>query len=142
LTVPVQAVIGGTEMGAKREVFIKNGTAFDRKQVTLGISNEKVVEIREGLSEGDEIVINPKVLLGPDDKTRTRDDVKNGKEGGSGGWKGEGSGGPPMNPNKGETGGPGGPGGDGPPKGKTGKKKGAGGPPGGGGPGGGPPGGP
>ena len=36
----------------------------------VGLSNEKIVEIREGLKEGDEVVLNPKVLLG--DKVKTR----------------------------------------------------------------------
>ena len=42
LTVPVQAVIGGTEMGAKREVFVKTPTGYETRAVTLGIYNEKV----------------------------------------------------------------------------------------------------
>jgi HlyD family secretion protein len=90
LTVPVQAILGGTEMGANREVFVKTPTGYDRRSVTLGIYNEKVVEIREGLTEGEEIVLNPKVLLAPDDKTKTRDE--GGKGGGTKG--GDGSGGP------------------------------------------------
>ena len=32
-----------------------------------------MVEVREGLDEGDEVVINPKVLLGDKDKTKTRE---------------------------------------------------------------------
>ena len=129
LTVPVQAVIGGAEMGAKREVFVKTPTGFDRREVKLGLYNEKVVEIREGLAEGDEVVLNPKVLLAPDDKTKTRDDgSKNGNKGGNGKSEGEspkGEGGPPgvgAPKGDGKTG-PGGPGGG------KGKKGGAGGGP-------------
>jgi len=120
LTVPVQAVIGGTEMGAKREVFVKTPTGFDRREVKLGLYNEKSVEIREGLSENDEVVLNPKVLLAPDEKIRTRDgDGKGGKGGGfKGGVGGDGPGGP-----KGEGAPPGGSGGGG----GGGKKKGGGG---------------
>ena len=92
-TVPVQSVIGGTEMGAKREVFVKTPNGYDRREVKLGLYNEKVVEIREGLAENDEVVLNPKVLLTPDDKTKTRDgDGKNGGKGNKG--EGDGSGGP------------------------------------------------
>lgn len=86
LTVPVQSVIGGTEMGGRREVYVKTATGFDRRSVELGLYNEKFVEIRTGLAEGDEVVMNPKVLLAPDDKTRIR-------EGGGAGNKGEGKGG-------------------------------------------------
>ncbi len=129
LTIPVQSIIGGAEMGGKREVFVKTPTGYDRREVKLGLYNEKAVEIREGLAENEEIVLNPKVLLAADDKTKTRDDGgKNGNKGGNG--KGEGD------YPKGEGGSPaiGGPKGDG----KTGtgaggggkgKKGGGGGPP-------------
>ena len=46
-------------MGAKREVFVKTATGYDRREVKLGLYNDKMVEIREGLAEGDEIVVNP-----------------------------------------------------------------------------------
>src|SRR5262249_20898142 len=72
LTVPLQAVIGGAEMGVKREVFVRTPTGYDKREVTLGLYNDKMVEVREGLHEGDEVVINPKVLLG-DNKAKTRD---------------------------------------------------------------------
>lgn len=128
LTVPVQAVLGGTDMGAKRQVFVKTPTGgYDRRDVTLGLYNEKSVEIREGLKEGDEVVLNPKVLLTPDDKTRTRDG-DNGKGGaGEKNWKGGSSKGDGDTPGGGKGfGGQGGPGGG--MKG-GGKKKGGGGPP-------------
>jgi multidrug efflux pump subunit AcrA (membrane-fusion protein) len=85
LTVPVQTIIGGTEMGATREVFVKTPTGYDRREVKLGLYNEKVVEIREGLTEGDQIVLNPKVLLPPEDRTRTRDEGGKNNKGGKGG---------------------------------------------------------
>lgn len=114
LAVPLQAVIGGTELGAKREVFVRTPTGYDKREVTLGLYNDKSVEVRDGLREGDEVVLNPKVLLG-DSKAKTRDTAgesgeKAGKEGGEkkkggpGGKKGTGPGGP-----KGGPAGPGGP---------------------------------
>jgi hypothetical protein len=117
LTVPVQSILGGAEMGGTREVFVKTPTGYDRRPVTLGLYNDKVVEVREGLAEGDEIVLNPKVLLAPDDKTRTRDgDSKGGGDGkgkgkdGDPAQKGEGSGGPKTGgKKKGGGPGPGGP---------------------------------
>jgi multidrug efflux pump subunit AcrA (membrane-fusion protein) len=124
LTVPVQSIIGGTEMGAKREVFVKTPTGYERKAVTLGLYNEKSVEIREGLNEGDEVVLNPKVLLAPDDKTRTRDD--GGKNGTKGGKNGKGDGAEGGSPKGDGSGGPGGTKGG---KGKKGGGGGGGGPP-------------
>lgn len=112
LSVPVQSIIGGTELGGKREVFVKTPSGYERRPVTLGLYNEKVVEIREGLAEGDEIVLNPKVLLAPDDKTRTRDNEGKAGPGGKGGKgkSGEGDGGSdnPKGPGGGTKGGGGG----------------------------------
>lgn len=82
LTVPMQSIIGGAEMGATREVFVKNPaspTGYERRPVVLGLYNEKMVEIRSGLQEGDEVVTNPKVLL-TDAKTKTRDAEETGNE--------------------------------------------------------------
>jgi HlyD family secretion protein len=110
LTIPLQSVIGGAEMGASREVFVKNETGYERKSVTLGLYNDKMIEVREGLNDGDEVVINPKVLLG-DAKTKTRDasDQKSGKgrDGKDGGKDGGGD--PTKKGKKGGGGGPGGP---------------------------------
>lgn len=85
LTVPMQAVVGGAELGAKRHVWVKTAEGgYDKKEVTLGLYNDRMVEVRDGLAEGDEVVINPKVLEG-DSKTKTRD----GGGAAPGGGKGE-----------------------------------------------------
>jgi RND family efflux transporter MFP subunit len=113
LTVPVQAVIGGAEMAGKRQLFVLTPRGPERRDVIIGDSNDKMVEVKEGVKEGEEVVLNPKALLG-DDKTRTRDGKENGngkngdeKDGDKGG-AGKGPGGPP-----GAGKGPGGPGGAG-----------------------------
>lgn len=79
LTVPVQSIIGGAEMGATREVFVKTPTGYDRRPVVLGLYNDKMVEIRSGLEEGDQVVTNPKVLLG-DSKSKTREGIESKNE--------------------------------------------------------------
>ena len=117
LTAPIQAIIGGAEMGASREVFVKTATGYERRSITLGLYNETMVEIRSGLNEGDEIVSNPKVLLGDKDKTKTRDtsDSK-GNPDSKGGEKDAMKGGDPSKKGDGKKpgGGPGGPGAGGP----------------------------
>ncbi len=80
LVVPIQAIIGGAEMGAVREVFVKADHGYERRQVTLGLYNEKMVEIRSGLQEGEQVVINPRVLLG-ENKIKTREGPENTKKG-------------------------------------------------------------
>lgn len=82
LAIPVQAVVGGTEMGATRKVWVQTATgSYEERAVVLGLYNERMVEVREGLKEDDEVVINPKVLMG-DAKTKTRDgsDTKGGDQ--------------------------------------------------------------
>ena len=109
LAVPLQSIIGGAEMGATRKLFVRTPTGYDEKEVVLGIYNDKMVEVKEGLAEGDEVVINPKVLLG-DAKTKTRDG-DNSKGGGDGkAWPGKGGAAPGGgDPTKKGPGGPGGP---------------------------------
>ncbi|HTK77368.1 MAG TPA: hypothetical protein VL371_19040, partial [Gemmataceae bacterium] len=93
LTLPLQAVVGGAEMGRLRKVFVMDGPTPREREVTLGLSNERVVEVKDGLNEGEVVVLNPRVLIGDKAKTRQAGDVDRGvtTEGGSGG-KGKGKG--------------------------------------------------
>jgi hypothetical protein len=124
LCVPLQAVVGGAEGGSKRRVFVMTPTGPQEKEVVLGLFNEKMVEVREGLTEGEDVVLNPKVILG--DKAKTRE------EGGdpSGGRRGAGQNGQGFGPGMGgeKGGGKGGfPGAGGPGAGGAGGGKGGGG---------------
>jgi HlyD family secretion protein len=71
LTIPVQAVVGGTELGDTRKCFVMTEGGPVERLIKLGLSNERVVEVREGLREGEQVVINPRALVG--DKVKTRD---------------------------------------------------------------------
>jgi multidrug resistance efflux pump len=64
LAVPVQAVIGGAELGAERKVLVMTPDGPTERPITVGASNLTMAEIREGLQEGDEVVLNPKAVLG------------------------------------------------------------------------------
>lgn len=71
LTVPLQAIFGSAELGKKRKCFVKNAEgAPEEREIEIGLSNDKMAEVRVGLKEGDEIVVNPRALLG--DKVKTR----------------------------------------------------------------------
>lgn len=115
LAVPIQAVMGGTEAGAEREVYVLDSAAQPQKKtVRLGAYNDRLVEVKDGLAEGDVVVLNPKVL---DSKARTREEgdptgrgasKTGGRPGGDKSKGGGTKGGPP--------GGAGGPGGGGQPK--------------------------
>src|SRR5207245_3702330 len=91
---PIQGVVGGPELGATRSVFVKgpNGQPEERA-IKVGLINEKMAEIREGLKEGEEVVLNPRVLVGDKMKTRQPGDFekKKGETNGNGGEKGAGA---------------------------------------------------
>jgi hypothetical protein len=93
LTVPVQAVIGGAEMGPKRTVFVMGPDGPQQRDVLLGLSNDRMVEVKEGLKEGDVVVLNPRALLGERAKTRQAAEERGGGGGGEGKGKGKGRGG-------------------------------------------------
>ncbi|HEY2784684.1 MAG TPA: hypothetical protein VGJ05_06870 [Fimbriiglobus sp.] len=86
LAVPLQAVVGGTEGGNKRKVFVITPSGPVERDVELGMFNDKMVAVVSGLAEGDEVVINPKVIVGESVKTRenstnsrTKQDADRGK---------------------------------------------------------------
>ncbi len=71
LAVPVQAIVGGAEGGSKRKVYVATATGGTaEREVTLGLFNERMAEVKDGLTAGDRVVLNPKVLAGPGAKTR------------------------------------------------------------------------
>jgi HlyD family secretion protein len=79
LTVPIQAVVGGAEMGRTRKVYVHTpGKPPEERVISIGLSNETVVEVREGLKEGEEVVLNPRALLGDKAKTRQPTDADRG----------------------------------------------------------------
>jgi HlyD family secretion protein len=62
LIVPVQAIMGTTAMGKKRYCWVKAPSGYEERELEVGASNEKEAEIRSGLREGDQVVLNYKVL--------------------------------------------------------------------------------
>lgn len=56
LIIPQSAIIG------ENEVLVKKGEKFEKKKLELGIMSDTDAEVVSGLSESDEIVINPEVV--------------------------------------------------------------------------------
>jgi hypothetical protein len=69
LAIPVQAVIGGAESGRTRKIFVKTPAGPEEREVEIGLSNEKMAEVKSGLRAGDEVLVNPKAILGKGAKT-------------------------------------------------------------------------
>lgn len=64
ISVPIEAVVGTISMGTKRKCFVLDDANHPiERDVSLGLSNNKVVEVREGLQVGDRVVQNPAPLL-------------------------------------------------------------------------------
>lgn len=129
LTVPLQAVVGGADLGNTRKVYVMVGGQPQEREVELGTFNDKKVEVRKGLEEGDVVVLNPKAILGEKAKGIREEGDPSGRgagksvTGGMGGMKGKGgstgggtrgggapggSGGPPAGPGGAGGGGAGG----------------------------------
>lgn len=115
LTIPVQAILGSVDMGNKRRVYVLDGETAVPREVVIGLSNDRMAEVVEGLQEGEVVVVNPRVLLTEKEKAEFGDftpyrsggpgggseDKGKGKgkagEKGKGGWPGKGGpGGPPA----------------------------------------------
>jgi len=130
LAVPIQAIFGSPSMGRVRKCFVltSEGTTEER-EIEVGMSNDKMAEIKKGLEEGDEVVLNPRSLMSEKDRLKNTAGEKTdfGKGKGKGAGKGDKAGGWQGGPG-GPTEGPGGPGGpNGGPNGKAGGWPGAGG---------------
>ena len=70
LIIPVQTIMGTTAMGKKRYCWVKTPSGYEEREIEVGASNEKEAEIRSGLHEGDQIVLNYKVL--EDERIRSK----------------------------------------------------------------------
>jgi hypothetical protein len=70
LTVPIQAIVGSVEMGTKRKCFVLTPEGPEEREIVVGQSNVKMAEIKEGLKEGDEVVLNPKSVMSEQPKAR------------------------------------------------------------------------
>lgn len=53
ITVPIESII---DDGAEKFVFVKNGNRFVRQDVVTGLSDDRFIEIIDGLYPGDEVV--------------------------------------------------------------------------------------
>ncbi len=80
ISVPIQAII---QRGASNWCYVNEQGTLARHKVTLGKTNDKFVEIKEGLKEGDIAVLNPTSLV--DEELSKREDAeKTAKEGQAG----------------------------------------------------------
>lgn len=60
LSVPIQAIV---QRGNKNWCYVRANNQVVRRELKLGKTNDKFVEIREGLQKGDTVVLNPMSLI-------------------------------------------------------------------------------
>ncbi len=65
LAVPVQAIL---QVAGKDTVFVKDGSGWKRTEVTLGDTNDQLIEVTKGLKDGDEVALAPVNLLTDEEK--------------------------------------------------------------------------
>jgi HlyD family secretion protein len=66
LSVPVSAVL---PYGGKNHVAVKgSGNGLDWREVTLGLSNGSSVEVKEGLKDGESVVLDPVAQMSEEEK--------------------------------------------------------------------------
>jgi HlyD family secretion protein len=83
LSVPVQAIL---EYSGKDHVAVKTPTGFDRREVELGVTNDKFVEVTKGITDGAVVALNPLALLSENEKRELFG--VNGKSSGKKDWAG------------------------------------------------------
>ena len=101
LVIPIQAVVGNVAMGASRKCYVLDGSGYPQERdIVVGLSSDKLVEIKSGVQEGEKVVINPRALI-PENSgmkpyapsSRRGADYEDGEGKKSGKKKGEGKGG-------------------------------------------------
>jgi multidrug resistance efflux pump len=64
LQIPIESVVGTILMGQKRKCFVIGADGQPQiRDIVVGKNNDKVVQVSEGLKEGEKVVINPIPLL-------------------------------------------------------------------------------
>lgn len=63
LAVPIEAVVHKPGEGNDCHVFVLTPDGPEEREVRIGAYNDRLVELRAGVAEGEEVVLNPRLLL-------------------------------------------------------------------------------
>src|SRR5205085_1580014 len=72
LTVPVEAVV---EQGGKFYSWIVSGPRTERRPLVLGVTNNRFIEVRDGLADGERVLRNPRAVV-PEAREEVRSNQK------------------------------------------------------------------
>jgi multidrug efflux pump subunit AcrA (membrane-fusion protein) len=70
LTIPAQAILGTPAMGKYRKCFAMTEEGPQEREILVGLSNDKMAEIKSGLRAGEQVVLNPRALLSEKEKMK------------------------------------------------------------------------
>ncbi|MCA9185391.1 MAG: efflux RND transporter periplasmic adaptor subunit [Pirellulaceae bacterium] len=74
ISVPVQSIV---QLGHDTWCYVKTAGGVEKRPVTLGLTNDKYVEVREGLIEGEQVVLNPMSVPGEANRKNQSPDANN-----------------------------------------------------------------
>jgi HlyD family secretion protein len=60
VSLPVATVV---EQGGEYFCWIKDQDGIEKRRVELGLSNDRYIEVKDGVSEGDVVLLNPRALI-------------------------------------------------------------------------------
>lgn len=73
LAVPVQCVV---DTRRKHRAWVKMSTGIEPRELVLGATDDISVEIVDGLKEGEQVLLNPRAVMGPEETVEPADAEK------------------------------------------------------------------
>jgi len=93
MVIPVQAIVGTVSLGAKPKCFVLGTDGQpEPREIVVGMSNQRLAEVKSGINEGDKVVFNPASLMGGDGETKSVKNEDDSQKAGSEGNDGAGTG--------------------------------------------------
>jgi multidrug efflux pump subunit AcrA (membrane-fusion protein) len=74
LAVPVQAVLSPLEKGGSPRCFVLTPNGIQPRDVELGLTDERFVQIKSGLNEDEDVILNPRALITEKEKKAAKEE--------------------------------------------------------------------
>jgi multidrug resistance efflux pump len=78
LAVPVEAIVSSPERGNHCTCFVDTPDGPEERDIVVGLSNDRIAEVRFGLEEGEEVILEPDSVLADKKPPRPDDDSQTG----------------------------------------------------------------
>ena len=93
MVVPVQAIVGTVSLGAKPRCFVLGSDGQpEPREIVVGMSNQRLAEVKSGINEGEKVVFDPASLLGEEGETKSGKNEDDSRKASSEGSDGAGAG--------------------------------------------------